>query len=157
MNPAKQEILVPARQVPTANTSGKQDITTEEVPGGAIMNTDASRAVTGDLMDVEMLPHQRLALALIKEDVGLHWSDLEVDPKAAQEILISHHFLCDGVHGYAAFVLSNDLGGIPDVVVVAVSQYKKIDWVVAECLRGPLRCINQDISLWATYQVGVRF
>lgn len=157
MNPAEEEVLVSARKVPSADTTGKQDITTEEVTGDGIMNTDASRAVTGDLMDVEMSAHQGLAYSLFEEDVGLYRTYLEIDPKAAQEILISHHFLCDGVHGYPAFVLSNDLGGIPDVVVVAVSQDKKIDLVVAECIGGALRCINQDNPLWATDQVRVCF
>jgi hypothetical protein len=123
-DPRQQEITVASRQIPTAHSTGKENVPAVDRSCRGVMQTEASGAVPRNLENHERASEQRL-IPLEQAMVGGDWFHLQIDAEASEKFPVRQHGFCFRMHGDPATVGADDFGCIPDMVEVSVGQEKQ--------------------------------
>ena len=121
------------------------------------METQASGTMPWNLVNVEESAQERLCRAFAQKASCSDRFHFQINPESAQEVPVREHLLGDRMHGCQATMMSNDFRGIPDMVIVAMSEKKKCYRNVPKGIGCSLGRINEDVSFWGGDQVAIRF
>lgn len=156
-DPGEQKIPVSSGKIPSAHASGEKDITAKESPGGAVVQAEASRTVTGNFHHFKSASQHGNGFSFQNAMVCSDGRNLKIDAESFQEISVGKHLFGDGMYGDSTTVLPYDFGGVPHMVVVAVCQKKEADGSFAESRGGTFRGIDEKVPFGAGNKIGIRF
>jgi hypothetical protein len=124
-DPRQQEITVASRQIPTAHSTGKENVPAVDRSCRGVMQTEASGAMPRNLENPERASEQGLIPPLEQTMVGGDGLHLQIDAEASEKFPVRQHSFCFRMHGDPATVRADDFGSIPDMVEVPVGQEKQ--------------------------------
>lgn len=113
--------VVPARQIPAADTAGKKHIPAHESPLGGEMDAQASRAVARHMEDAAGFAKE-VMVTFEQEFVRSHGIDVQCKSPSTEKFGVRDHGLGERVHGDRTAMAVLDRSRICHVIEVAVRQ-----------------------------------
>jgi hypothetical protein len=143
---SKQKLRVATGQIPSTDTSGKEDVAPNEQLAGAIQKAKAAGTMTGHLENLHFYPKEVLLRRLLDEEIGLSSLNFKAESELPEKLAIRDHRNGLGVASNRAVKGGFDSGNILNMIDMAVrkNQHLQLDLPVLEPIAHALRSIKED-------------
>lgn len=120
--PFEQKIDISSRQIPAADTAGKEHVAADEQFIFARKETKTAGTMTWDFEHLHFKPEKTSCWCFFDQQVGLHRFDFQLESEVAKEFRIGNHR-----HGFRmttdlAIEAAFDFGDIRNVIEVPVRE-----------------------------------
>jgi hypothetical protein len=157
VDPAHQQFVIPSGQVSPADASGKEDIAAEENLVICRVETDTSGAVAGNEKDAKGDFAEYDFGSFFNQKIRLNGFRFQKEPEFFEKLGVSDKGNSISMIGDLASESSFDLGGVIDVVDMAVSDQQQVesDRQITHPIRGTRGCIDENVAARHLKQIGV--
>jgi hypothetical protein len=158
VNSAQKQIPIPSREIPSADAAGEEHVTTEERAGCVVrllVKTEASGTVPWNFENIHRETEKPLISSFAQPRGSCDGLDFEIQAKSSQEMAISKHHFCGGMHGHGAAMEARDGRRIPDMIKVTVGEDQQGNRGMTKCLSRPFGSVDQKISLRSAQKEGI--
>ena len=156
-DPGQKLIAVAAGEIPTAHAIGKKNVPSEELTGFRKIKTETARTVSRNQQQLGAGPRRRNGARLFQEPGGANGAEALRQTEGEHGIGFETEKRGVGVIVDGATGPIGKVGGIPDMVPMAVGEEKRVglELFLLEELKETFRCIDRDAMPSQIDQVGV--
>ena len=125
-NSREEKLLAPSGEIPATDTIGEKDISSVELFGFRKIEAETSGAVAWDVEELGVEPGGGWGGGVVGELSCGDWADFLGESKGEHRVGLKTEEGGVGVVVDGALSPIGDIGGVPDMIPVAVSQEEKV-------------------------------